>query len=128
MKGKIMSIEIETKLKRHSLVSYWGGNDNGMCLQVTSKYIDDVGIGAIQLTMVEAAVLASDLIEFVLKEAKRRQDLLREQMAQIKQIEKSVFHEICEIQLHDFDTPELVVKLIEAHCPKTRTMKEGGES
>ena len=120
-----MSIEVETRLKRHSLVSYWGGNDNGMCLQVTTQTPDDVGVGAIQLTMVEAAVLASDLIDFVLKEAKRRQDLLREQLAEIKQLQKSVFHEICEIELHDFEPPELVVKMIEAYCPKTRTIKEG---
>ncbi len=123
-----MSTEIETKLQRHSLVSYWGGNDKGMCLQVTTEHPDDVGIGAIQLTMGEAAVLASDLIEFVLKEAKRRQTLLKEQIAEIKQLEKSVFHDICKIQMQDFETPALVVKLIEAYCPKTRTMKEGEES
>ena len=114
-----MSTEIGTKMREHVLNEFWGGSDRGKCIQVTSISGQE-DAGHIQLTMVEAATLAKDLSDFVLREAVRRQGLLKEKIKGMKEAEHTVFREICDLKLSDFITQELVVSLVDSVCPTVK--------
>jgi hypothetical protein len=86
-----MGTEIATKMSSHTAKEFWGGDDRGVCLQVTAsgplrvqetigKQIQEEGF--IQLTMEEAAALCNDLVGFVKREAMRRQALLKAEIEQ----------------------------------------------
>ena len=124
-----MTTEIETHLTRHSLVEFWGGDKRGICLQVTcrSASTPDSGgqeEGYIQLTMAEAAILAKQLADFALREAERRQGLLREQIKSLQDLERTVFGEVSTIRMADYATQELSVALIDVYCPKVRSAEK----
>lgn len=123
-----MGTEIETKMTEHTAKEFWGGDDRGVCLQVTAsgplrvretagKQIQEEGF--IQLTMEEAAALCSDLGGFVKREAMRRQSLLKAEIAKAKIAEKTVFHEVAELPSNLMAGPELAVLMVSRFCPKT---------
>ena len=119
-----MSTEIESRLTRHSLVEFWGGDKRGVCLQVTATdphacEIDQEGY--IQLTMADAAILAKHLADFALREAERRQGLLREQIAGLRDLERNVFGEVRDLRMADYSAQELAVALVDVYCPKVRS-------
>ena len=124
-----MSTEIETRLTRHSLVEFWGGDKRGICLQVTCRSTlpppqRDREEGYIQLTMAEAAILAKQLADFALREAERRQGLLREQIKSLQDLERTVFGEVSAIRMADYAAQELSVALVDVYCPKVRSAEK----
>ena len=123
-----MATEINTKMTDHTVNQFWGGEDRGMCLQVTAstplRIRDTIGEqlqeeGFIQLTMEEAAALCNDLGAFVKREAVRRQTLLRQEIERAKLAEKTVFHEVSELPSDLMAGPELAVLMVSRFCPKT---------
>lgn len=97
-----MSTQIKTNMKDHYITRFWGGDDRGICLQISSaKYklcktareqIQEPGF--IHLTMIEAAFLATVLADFVSSEAKRRKLILLNPIDGMKNMEKTVFGEV----------------------------------
>lgn len=123
-----MGKEITTKMSSHTAKEYWGGDDRGMCLQITAsgplrvhetagEQIQEEGF--IQLTMEEAAALCNDLIGFVKREAMRRQALLKAEIERAKIAEKTVFHEVASLPSNLMGEAELAVMMVSRFCPKT---------
>jgi len=121
-----MGTEIKTKMLDHATKEFWGGDQRGVCLQVTASsplriketIADQLHEeGFIQLTMTEAAALCNDLQGFVKREAMRRQELLRAQINQLKMAEKTVFQEVAALPLDFIDTSGLVVSMVAKLCP-----------
>lgn len=121
-----MSKEVETKMESHSLTEFWGGDDRGVCIQVTSlASVDDEGF--VSLTMEEAAALCGDLSKFIKREAVRRQSLLREQLAELKIAERTVFNEVIELSDGHMTVAEIAIGMVSAFCPKARcAINDGG--
>ena len=123
-----MSTELQTKMASHTISRFWGGDDRGVCVQVTSSTLlkarDSIAEqlqdeGFIRLTMEEAAALCNDLGAFVKAEAIRRQGLLKEQLEQAKLEMKTVFHEGEELPADLMAGPELAVDMVSKFCPKS---------
>lgn len=117
-----MSTEIETNLTRHLLRSFWGGDHRGVCVQVTCS--DPITgspdqEGYIQLTMEDASELIGHLARFVKAEAVRRQGLLKQKIAGMEDMERTVFHEIANLAPELFEVPNGAVKFVSKFCPKT---------
>ena len=120
-----MSEEIETKMKDHTLTEFWGGDDKGVCLQITastpmklnSPFAEE---GFTQLTMEEAAVLHTDLTLFIKREAERRMTLLKEVLDDMQLIEKTVFHEVLELSSDMGLGKDLCINMVSSLCPKVR--------
>lgn len=113
-----MGTEVKTKMENHTVKEFWGGDDRGVCLQITSVAgVDDEGF--VQMTMEEAAALCSDLGAFIKREAMRRQKLLREQLERMKLDERTVFNEVAELPDELMAGPELAVMMVSRFCPKT---------
>jgi len=66
-----MSTDIKTDLPRHSLTEYYGGDERGICVQITALKMED-GDGYITLSSEEAEILIKDLKGFVKREKTRR--------------------------------------------------------
>lgn len=115
-----MSTELTTEMLSHKLTEFWGGDERGVCAQVTalSPTHGDNGEGYIQMTMAEAAALCNDLSMFVKREALRRQSLLRQQLSDLKMRERTVFSEVSELAPELFDAPTTAVNLVDQFCPK----------
>ena len=124
-----MSTRLETKLTEHDATEFWGGDARGVCVQIfprepirlretASEQIQEEGF--IQLTMEEASALANCLSEFVSREAKRRQGLLRDHIAGLQQFEKTVFREVADLPGEFFEAPTLAVLAVAKFCPKVR--------
>jgi len=88
-----MGTKISTKMTKHTANEFWGGDDRGVCLQITSNAPLHVHEsvdgqmqeeGFVQLTMEEAAALCNDLGRFVKREALRRQALLQAEIERAK--------------------------------------------
>lgn len=127
-----MGTEIITKMECHTVKEMWGGDERGVCLQVTasaplriretiSEQLHEEGF--IQLTMEEAAALCNTLGAFVKREAKRRQALLREQIERAKIAERTIFHEVAELPEDLMAGPELAVRMVSQFCPKVAEVK-----
>ena len=125
--GGGMSTELATKMTAHSINQYWGGDDRGVMVQVTTakalvvsptvvKQLQQEGF--VKLTMEEAVSLCSDLGQFIKREAVRRQGLLREDIERTKIVERTVFHEVCELPADMMAGPELAVEMVSRFCPK----------
>ena len=117
-----MSKEVETKMANHSLTEFWGGDDRGVCIQVTSLTAVD-GEGFVALTMEEASSLCADLSKFIKREATRRQALLREQLNELKIAERTVFHEVIELSDDHMAVAEIAIGMVSAFCPKSKNSK-----
>lgn len=116
-----MSTEIKTDLKEHTIIKFWGGDTRGTCLQITATTPrhERTGESYVQLSMQEAALLCNDLNKFVVEEAKRRQKLLKKQLAKTILEEKTVFNEVMELSETIFEAPKLGVLLVDTFCPIT---------
>ena len=122
-----MGTEIDTRMTEHNVKQFWGGDSRGVCLQITAatplKVCDSIEEqiqeeGHIQLTMEEAAAMCNDLGRFVREEAQRRQSLLREEIAQAKVTERTVFQEVAELPADLMAGPKLAVLMVSRFCPK----------
>lgn len=124
--GGIMGERMETKMKDHDITQFPGGSDRGVCVQISSS--KDIRVcetlleqiqeeGFIQLTMEEASALQNDLCRFVKEEASRRIELLRKQIGDLKEIEKTVFKEILALPVDDMGQ-DLIVDMVSRFCPK----------
>ena len=122
-----MGTEVITKMECHTTKEFWGGNERGVCMQVTasaplrirettSEQLQEERF--IQLTMEEAAALCNTLGAFVKREATRRQALLREEIKQAKIAEKTVFQEVAELPTDLMAGPELAVLMVSKLCPR----------
>jgi len=123
-----MSTEIETKMEQHTATEFWGGDQRGVCLQITASgpmaVRDTAGAqlqeeGFIQVTMEEAAALCNALGGFVKGEAVRRQALLRDSIARAKMASRTVFHEVAALPDHMMAGPELAVMMVSRLCPRS---------
>jgi len=123
-----MSKEIETKLKEHDVIEYWGGVDRGKMLQVSYKNTRIKGSiieqlnepGFILLDMEEAVELMNVLGNFIYSEASRRQGLLKKRLEEIVYQERTILHEISELSssLIKFPSISASLELISKVCPK----------
>ena len=113
-----MSTELKSEMTSHTATQFWGGDARGVCIQITSNEE-----GFIQLTMEEAAALCNTLGLFIVDEAKRRQDLLKEELVQLKLDERTVFHEVIELDSGLMVGPALAVTMVSKLCPKVRKEK-----
>ena len=122
-----MGTEVKTKMENHTIREFWGGDERGVCLQITAATaVDDEGF--VQMTMEEAAALCSDLGAFIKREATRRQRLLRDQLEQLKRDERTVFNEVAELPDELMAGPELAVMMVSRFCPKTPNAGSNGPS
>ena len=117
-----MSTMIETTMPRHLLATFSGGALRGVCLQITCN--DQTGQqfdreGFIQLTMEDASELIGHLAQFVKDEATRRQSLLSEQITDLLDAERTIFHEIAELSPERFEVSRIAVNLVSKFCPKS---------
>jgi hypothetical protein len=127
-----MSSELETKMAGHTVVKFWGGDNRGVCLQITAnpiKIAEDVlhqlqNPLFIQLTMEEGAALLDSLSEFVKEEALRRQALLKEEIADLKVFERTIFKEIADLQPNFYEVYKLKIDYVSKFCPKVKKLKE----
>ncbi len=123
-----MSKEIESKLKDHDVLEYWGGGTRGVMIQVSyknTKIKDTIQEqlnepGFIQLDMEEAAGLMSVLGDFIYREASRRQGLLKKKLEEIASQERTILHEISELSsaLTQFPVVSTALEFISKVCPK----------
>ena len=68
-----MSTDIQTKMKGHTAVEFWGGEKRGVCMQITAAHLNikDTVMeqlqveGFIQLTVGDAMTLVETLKEFI---------------------------------------------------------------
>lgn len=122
-----MSTELPTEMTTHTATEFWGGDSRGVCLQVMSslpmvirdsveEQVQEEGF--IQVTLEEAAALYNTLGVFIANEAKRRQVLLQEEIARLKLNERTVFHEVAELDRSLIAGPTVTVTLISNLCPK----------
>ena len=113
-----MGIEIESALQHHLLKEFFGGVDKGVCLQVTTIAPDEPQNGYIQLDLTEAAELAYQLGQYCEREAKRRQALLKAQIAEMKELEKRVYREVADMDIGQFEVSRLMVSMVNSLTPK----------
>jgi hypothetical protein len=121
-----MGTHINTKMTHHDIKEFWGGDERGVCLQITAssawQTIGDEGY--IQVTMEEAAELCNDLARFVKRDAIRRQGLLRESIKQAQICERTVFTEIAELPDEFLGVKDMVVSMVSRFCPKVKSPVE----
>ena len=95
-----MATEVNTAMQNHVMTEFWGGDDRGMCVQITSKNIQlrdtaeeqlRESEGFIQLTMEEAAALCNALTGFIRREAERRKELIRAELERLRIAERTLF-------------------------------------
>lgn len=121
-----MSEDIETEMTQHVLCEFWGGNKRGVCVQVTALDPADPNNGYLQLDLNEASELAYQLSQYCLREANRRQDLLRKQIEGLKEMEKTVFKEVSEIRLADYESQRFSVRFVNQFAPLFLESKKEG--
>lgn len=113
-----MRKEMETEMKSHQAFLETNGGESESYLFVTSGSVQDEQ--ELCFTMEEAVALCDNLGKFIKIEALRRQNLLKEQLQDLKAKERSVFHEVSEINGTFMDVPKMSVKLISMYCPKKK--------
>ncbi|MDV7397876.1 hypothetical protein RZS08_41125, partial [Arthrospira platensis SPKY1] len=115
-----MSTDIDTDLVEHKLTEYWGGDAKGVCAQVTRLKGEEMYL---QLTMSEAAALCDALGGFVKREAVRRRDLLKEEVAELQAVQHTIFREVADLNTELFDVPKLSVRVVEHFAPIVKRIK-----
>lgn len=106
-----MSTDIKLESEGISMVQFWGGGERGFCVQLT------IGYEYVQVGLKEAAEIAYELSKYVKEESIRRQKLLRQQIADLKNAEKNVFNEIAEMNLSEYEVNKIVTTYVSAFCP-----------
>lgn len=78
---------------------FYGGDERGPCLQITMKGCrDQTLLGAAQVDLAGAIQLYNTLGDWIKGECERRQKLLREEIRDLRDIEKTVFHEVANLK------------------------------
>ncbi len=122
-----MGTELETTMTDHTAKQFWGGNERGVCVQITAAgpvpIKDTIGEqlsveGFVQLTLEEAAALCNTLVAFIRRESKRRQALLSEQLAGLQIAQRTVLHEVAALPESLLTAEGVAVDMIAAYCPK----------
>ena len=113
-----MGTEIDSELKHHLLKEFFGGVDKGVCLQITAVEPDEPATGYLQLDLTEAAELSYQLAQYCEREAKRRQALLKAQIAEMKELEKRVYREVADMDIGQFEVSRLMVSMVNSLTPK----------
>lgn len=115
-----MSTEVKTNLRNHSVVTFWGGNERGVCVQITAKNRASEE-AFVRLDILDVAELLQVLQQFALQEATRRQALLRDLIKQLQLEQRSVFSEIAELNLSGYGLTgaQVALNLVHAYCPTT---------
>ena len=113
-----MGTEIDSELKHHLLKEFFGGVDKGVCLQITAVEPDEPATGYLQLDLTEAAELAYQLAQYCEREVKRRQTLLKEQIAGLKELEKTVYREVADMDIGQFEVTKRMVSMVDSLTPK----------
>jgi hypothetical protein len=113
-----MGTEIESALQHHLLKEFFGGKDKGVCLQITAVEPGEPATGYLQLDLVEAAELAYQLGKYCEREAKRRQAILKEQIVEMKELEKTVYREVADMDIGQFKVTKLLVGMVNSLTPK----------
>jgi hypothetical protein len=130
-----MGTEIESKMKHHNANIFWGGDSNGVMIQITSSHFLDIREsiieqiqeeGFIVLTMEESCALCNVLLKFISEESVRRQELLKHQIREMKGLEKTIFDEVAFIPISDFAVMSVVVDMVSKVCPKKLSLGEEG--
>ena len=116
-----MGTEIESSLQHHLLKEFFGGKDKGVCLQITAVEPGEPATGYLQLDLVEAAELAYQLGKYCEREAKRRQAILKEQIVEMKELEKTVFAEIRDLDIGQYEVTRLMVSMVDSLTPKEKS-------
>lgn len=114
-----MGTDLITTMTDHTAKTFWGGDDRGVCVQITKQKADN-DQEYIQLTMEEAAALTATLHKFIADEAVRRQTLLREQLVIWNRQEKTVFSEVASLSCDFLVVRDLALRSISLYCPKTK--------
>ena len=126
-----MSTEIKTDMKTHALTSYWGGDENGVMVQVTCTkpvklpsdgYTDDLfdQEGFIQLNLSEATALCNALNDYIVEECNRRKSLLQAEIDRLQTIKGTVFNEVAALNPDLFKVSHLATTLVDKFCPTTK--------
>lgn len=77
---------------------FYGGDERGPCLQITMQECrDQTLLGAVQVDLAGAILLYNTLGGWIKSECERRQKLLREEIRDLRDIEKTVFHEVAHL-------------------------------
>lgn len=77
---------------------FYGGDERGPCLQITmQECYDDTLLGAAQVDLAGAIQLYNTLGDWIKGECERRQKLLREEIRNMKDMEKTIFHEVAHL-------------------------------
>lgn len=117
------------EMKRHTIVRYWGGDDNGAMVQITAQFPhknvrgdvvkEQDWEGMIRLTMAEAVEVIQTLSAFVSEEARRRHQLLVFEMEKHKELEKTVFSEVSNFNewMLRIDAPSTALGMVDKVCP-----------
>jgi len=108
-----MSTELKTEMKEHQACLFWGGVDKGMMAQIT-RLTDGKHL---TFTLVEATELVNTLAGFITDECKRRQSCLKQQIADFKEMEKTVFEEIATLPDELFSIQTISVQMVDKFCP-----------
>lgn len=106
------------------LTNYWGGIKDGHRLQITMK--DGVHaekenlIGAVQVGLIDAIDLYNHLGKWILQECKRRQAILKEEIKDKREFEKTIFKEIVNIDSALIFNQPLVAEFIAKFAPVSK--------
>ena len=90
-----MSTELKSNTKGVSLTRFWGGDDRGVCVQMTARKrelpaVSDKFFDSMQLTKEQATALALDLLDFAagreqaLTDLEAHEQVVKDHLAQIK--------------------------------------------
>lgn len=106
------------------VLEYYGGDILGPCLQITMQDGQHVEtqqlMGAIQLDLENSIDLYNQLGKWIKRECIRRHDLLREEVANTKELEKTVFSEIAALDRTLIENEPIVAPYILRFAPITR--------
>ena len=81
---------------------FYGGDERGPCLPVTMQEChDQTLLGATQVDLAGAIQLYNTLGGWIKGECERRQKLLREEIRSMKDMEKTIFHEVAHLDSYE---------------------------
>lgn len=107
-----------------TITQYWGGDDRGQCLQIMMQDSEHAFkenlIGATQLDLGDAIELYNELGAWIKDECQRRQKILRDEIKDMKELEKTVFHEVAHLSSQLLDHRPLAAELILKFTPASK--------
>lgn len=107
---------------------FYGGDERGPYLQITMQEChDDTLLGAAQVDLAGAIQLYNTLGDWIKGECERRQKLLREEIRDLRDIEKTIFHEVAHLNSSLVGNNTLAAEFILKFAPAvpSRLVREG---